>query len=103
MTVTRPRSRQSPLVALNQLIWHGVGAGVGIGIVSTRDSMSINQPSHSVNQSAPRFGKERKGSGEHKGWEGPGATGEEDSKERVIESWHGQGRAAQWVIDELID
>lgn len=52
--VTRPRSQQGPLVALKHLIWHGVGASDGIGIVSTRGSMSINQ-------SAPRFGKERRG------------------------------------------
>lgn len=54
MMVTRPGSQQGPLVALNHLIWHGVDAGDGIGIVSTRGSMSINQ-------SAPRFGKERRG------------------------------------------
>ena len=64
--VTRSRSRRGGLVALNHLIWHGVGADVGNGIVSSRGSMPISQsvtPSitQSISQSAPRFGKERRG------------------------------------------
>lgn len=84
MMVTRPRSQQGPLVALNHLIWHGVEAGDGIGIVSTRGSMSINH-------SAPRFGKERRGRA--RAGEEPGTTGEEQTgrSERAAESWQTMG------------
>lgn len=62
-------------MALKYLIWQGVDAGVGIGIVSTPGSMSITHVNHSISQvsqvsqvsqfsqvsPAPRFGKERRG------------------------------------------
>lgn len=87
---------------------HGVDAGVGIGIVSTQGSMSINQfnqssqsLNHSVNQSVSSevrqvtegvstwVGKERGRPGSRR------RRRRRDPKERVIESWHGQdkGRA----------
>lgn len=86
--VTRSRPRQGPLVALNHhLIWHGVDADVGIGIVSSRGSMPTSQP---VTQPISQLrGSARNGGVSMAGGRNGDDRGEVDWKERVTESWRG--------------
>lgn len=103
MMVTRPRSRQGPSGGAEPTESDMARRGRGRGhwhwhCVNRRDSMSINQCSHPVNQSAPRFGKERRwgevstqGLGRTGGDRGGGLEGASD---RVV-AWAGPGR--QWI------